>query len=268
MCIQGLGALIVSVIGYLHVVRKRTNVVQQLNLSHDNETTGAVNKDEEPTKNSSTKAEKSFVIEWAKMVWKLRSVYLSFFVHSFDIMTDVLVVIQWWFEESDGVNTDNIDTRFLSQLSIGVLAFHKIISSCAIYQSDASIARALLQFFDLLLFQEIYNAHKKITSNANDPTLRDSMTVYLCVSLFFCWDSHITFVLVFFTPILCLWICLYCLQLQLNQQCHLNIFVQWKVYLKACHKQYYKLFISRVLDSTKTAQFFNSSFCWYLLHNH
>ena len=114
------------------------------------------------------KKEKAFVKEWAHVVWKMRSVYSSFIVHSFDIVTDLMVIVQWWYEEecndidNECVSTDNVDTKLMAYVSIGVIFFHKIISSTLIYLCEGDIIRALLQFFDLLIFQEIYLGHQKI----------------------------------------------------------------------------------------------------------
>eukprot|EP01083_Nonionella_stella_P164003 541521_1 len=39
--------------------------------------------------------QKGFVTLWLKIIWKMRSVYSSLAVHSFDVLTDVLVILQW-----------------------------------------------------------------------------------------------------------------------------------------------------------------------------
>ena len=64
----------------------------------------------------------------------MRSVYGSFLVHSFDIATDIIVILQWWYDDKLN-DIDHIDTRLMAQFSIGVVIFHKIISSIAIYIS-------------------------------------------------------------------------------------------------------------------------------------
>ena len=34
----------------------------------------------------------SFIYQWGKITWKMRSVYSSFIVHSFDIASDIMVI--------------------------------------------------------------------------------------------------------------------------------------------------------------------------------
>ena len=76
-----------------------------------------------------------------------------------------MVIIQWWNQENGDNDTKNIDTRLMATVSIGIIIFHKIVSSMAIYILERNIFRALLQLFDLLIFQEILYAHEKIVRN-------------------------------------------------------------------------------------------------------
>lgn len=117
---------------------------------------------------------KSFCREWCKVVWKMRGIYSSFVVHSFDIATDIMVVVQWWHEEDNKNDIPNVDTRTMAYCSILIILTHKFISSFAVYASTGNIARALYQFFDILIFQEIYNAHDKIVCNLTTQSPRKS----------------------------------------------------------------------------------------------
>ena len=101
-----------------------------------------------------------FVKLWFKIVWKMRTVYCSLAVHAFDILTDALVIIAWL--EFDEVQGDNINARTMAICAIGILLFHKIISVSAFWAKERNIMRCLLQFFDLLIFEEIYASHKTI----------------------------------------------------------------------------------------------------------
>ena len=176
MTTQLLGVLIVSVFGFEYVLKKReieAHAVEGVNGGKDIKVVVDTNKNEEfkssedknSNKTTTTTDKKSFIMEWAATVWKIRSVYFSFIVHSFDIATDIMVVVQWWYEESNGNETDNVDTRLMAKFSIFVLGLHKLMSTLGIYSEQRNCRRALLQFFDLLIFLEIYNAHKKIMSN-------------------------------------------------------------------------------------------------------
>ena len=191
MSMQTIAAVVLSVVSYLYVIKNRkcdgesslTTTIVVHSVEHSDEENDKVDvdlqmnefKQEEKVENDgnvqeesrkSKKSQKSFCKEWMRTIWKMRSVYSSFIVHSFDITTDIMVIIQWWFEESgSNENIENINTRLMAQMSIGVLIFHKIMSTFSIYYIEKNYFRALLQFFDLLILQEIYNAHEKIKSN-------------------------------------------------------------------------------------------------------
>ena len=93
----------------------------------------------------------------------MRGIYGGLSVHCFDVLTDILVIVQWLNEEDK--EGDSIDPRAMVWAAIGVLIFSKTFSSIAIYAKEENILRAILQIFDLLIFVEIYEAHKKIVSN-------------------------------------------------------------------------------------------------------
>ena len=100
-------------------------------------------------------------------VWKMRSVYGSLAVHAFDVLTDVLVILNWWHYEQDG-DVKDVDARIMAWCGIAVLLFHKLISVIAFWAKEANIYRCILQFFDLLIFEEIYVSHKRILIQLSD----------------------------------------------------------------------------------------------------
>merc|ERR1712228_395117 len=100
-----------------------------------------------------------------KMSWKMRCVYTSLAVHSFDVLTDILVIISWWnLEKGADAEVDNIDSRLMALCAIIVLLFHKFVSTIAFWIKEKNIYRCFLQLFDLLIFEEIYVSHKQIVS--------------------------------------------------------------------------------------------------------
>ena len=78
-------------------------------------------------------------------------------------MTDLLVITEWYNANKNNNEIPNVDSRLMAQISIGILVFCKIISSIAvIVLTNGSCIRAILQFLDLLLFEEMLIAHKKV----------------------------------------------------------------------------------------------------------
>ena len=97
-----------------------------------------------------------FIYLWLATMWKMRAVYSAFAVHMFDVATDLLVIFDWLTTEQDEEEQAIINTRQLAYFSIGVVLFHKVVSSLAVFLThDRSFKRAFLQFWDLLLFEEI-----------------------------------------------------------------------------------------------------------------
>eukprot|EP01083_Nonionella_stella_P263811 895714_1 len=103
-----------------------------------------------------------FIELWAKTIWKMRSVYSALAVHCFDVLTDILVIVQW--SEQDDVPGDHINPQIMANCGIVVVIEAKVISTMAIFFKDKDIRRATLQFLDLLIFEEIYESHKKVVS--------------------------------------------------------------------------------------------------------
>ena len=105
-----------------------------------------------------------FVKLWLKMVWKMRSCYSSLFVHAFDVLTDILVIIEWWSLEEKHGDKEYIDSRLMAWCGIIVLLTHRAFSTLAIWLKDGSLYRSFLQFLDILIFEEIHASHKKIVA--------------------------------------------------------------------------------------------------------
>eukprot|EP01083_Nonionella_stella_P147989 467791_1 len=115
--------------------------------------------------------QKGFCELWVKIVWKMRSVYSSLAVHCFDVLTDVLVIIQWMDTPNDP--DDHVDPQIMAYCAIGVIVFSRVLSAIAIFLKEQDWARSLLQLFDLLIFQEIYDSHHKIVSQFTNKQLKD-----------------------------------------------------------------------------------------------
>eukprot|EP01084_Bolivina_argentea_P109379 195510_1 len=111
-----------------------------------------------------------FCILWGKTVWKMRGVYSGLAVHSFDVLTDVLVIIEWL--KTPNIEGDNIDPQTMAYSALAVLLFSKFVSTVAIYVKEQNIFRCILQFFDLLIFAEIFESHRKIISQLKTANLK------------------------------------------------------------------------------------------------
>eukprot|EP01084_Bolivina_argentea_P030231 56047_1 len=101
---------------------------------------------------------------WFKMVWKMRSIYASFAVHIFDVLTDILVILEWWNLENNGNDIKNVDARVMSICGILIMFFHRFITTFVFWVKERNLFRCLLQFVDLLILQEIYIGHRMIVS--------------------------------------------------------------------------------------------------------
>eukprot|EP01083_Nonionella_stella_P086727 241106_1 len=115
--------------------------------------------------------QKGFCELWVKIVWKMRSVYSSLAVHSFDVLTDILVIIQW--QSTPNRPDDHVDPQIMAYCAIGVIAFSRVLSAIAIFLKEQDLVRSLLQLFDLLIFQEICESHHKIISQFKNKKLKD-----------------------------------------------------------------------------------------------
>ena len=139
------------------------------------------------TKSTQEQVSTSQIIKlWGKTTWKMRCIYGSLLVHIFDFFTDLLVLYEWFVAEENGNEIAHIDSKIMAYSSIGVLIFYKIVSSFAIYiVSERDWQQSILQFFDLLLFIEIYNSHKKLADTIVAQALMvDSQTLKISVGIY------------------------------------------------------------------------------------
>eukprot|EP01084_Bolivina_argentea_P082834 149978_1 len=187
--IQSSIAILVSIIGAYYVYEQRKyenhlikqsgfstnqdtkqiqpeNQTEELELQPANQTNSdnKTSSQNQPTEivNKSKNQCMKFTKLWAKIMWKMRSVYSSLAVHSFDVLTDVLVIIEWL--NTPNYSGDHINPQLMAYSGIAIIIFSKLFSSIAIFIKERNIIRAILQFFDLLIFTEIFDAHKKIKS--------------------------------------------------------------------------------------------------------
>ena len=91
---------------------------------------------------------------WFRTSFKMRGIYSSFMVHVFDIITDILVIIELY----------NQNEESTAELSIMILVFGRIISAVAVFVTEINnrALRSFLQLFDLLIIFELYFSHKRI----------------------------------------------------------------------------------------------------------
>eukprot|EP01083_Nonionella_stella_P166299 555701_1 len=168
--IQVIIALFISIVGAIHVRRYIHEERQQIGLStavelnKTNTETGdnRTDNEEDVTDNKNNTKQKGFFQLWAKTIWKMRSVYGGLAVHCFDVLTDVLVIIQWL--QLTDIDGDNVDPQVMAYAGIAVMVWSKVISSIAIFMKEGNPRRAALQCLDLLIFEEIYETHTKIIS--------------------------------------------------------------------------------------------------------
>jgi len=96
---------------------------------------------------------------WLQTTWKMRTVYNALAAHTFDTLTDILVIFNWLAtpnQEGDSVNHPQ-----MALIAIIILIQSRLVSAFAIFLKEKDIRRCLLQCFDLLIYEEIYESHKK-----------------------------------------------------------------------------------------------------------
>eukprot|EP01083_Nonionella_stella_P017990 50333_1 len=186
-------ALFVSIIGAYHVRRclnqpkEHTNVQIEVSIQlnednnepkerhHSTETaiskTTPTQNDVHESKEHTDMKRHSFCKLWFKTVYKMRGVYGALAVHSFDVLTDVLVINQWL--NTSNTPGDHVDPQAMAYSAIGVLIFSKILSTSAIYLKEKNIFRCILQLFDLLIFTEIYESHRKVVHQIKNKKIKD-----------------------------------------------------------------------------------------------
>ena len=109
-----------------------------------------------------------------KSVKSKRSCYFPLITHVFDQATDIGVIVEFyqlWQSEIKYGNDICIDVNglYLFVLSIGCLFLYRIVSSLLVLYRTKSIARGVLQFFDVLLFDTIYINYKHDSSEPSNP---------------------------------------------------------------------------------------------------
>lgn len=98
---------------------------------------------------------------WFEMTWKMRFVYMTYIVHVCDTVTDLWILVEWYF--TSNASTDSLNSKNFTYISIGILATYKVISCLAVYfLSNFSNIRALAHFFDLLLLEEMFISDESI----------------------------------------------------------------------------------------------------------
>lgn len=110
-------------------------------------------------------------LAWMKLVWKMKSIYLSALVHIYDIGTDVGIIVDWggqmldereW-ERTDGESGKDVrglDMTGLFCSSVVAFLLYRFISAGFVYEFTGKFGRACIQFLDLEIYNAIYITHK------------------------------------------------------------------------------------------------------------
>eukprot|EP01083_Nonionella_stella_P204964 746817_1 len=113
---------------------------------------------------------------WCKDTWNRRGCYTPIIAHLFDQITDVSVAIEFYFlakaesrKHNDWSDCNELNIWYLFILTILSMAIYRIISSFLIYQITGSLARFLLQMFDLELFRALHVNYICNSVNPCDP---------------------------------------------------------------------------------------------------
>eukprot|EP01083_Nonionella_stella_P108949 317216_1 len=108
------------------------------------------------------------ILSWMKLVWKMKSIYLSALVHIYDIATDVGIIVDWGTQmqrENDNPVLSKHNVRGLNMGGLfagSLLAFflYRFISAGFVYQFTGKFGRACIQWLDLEIYRAIYITHK------------------------------------------------------------------------------------------------------------
>eukprot|EP01083_Nonionella_stella_P315883 1142365_1 len=174
--LNALITIIVSIIGAKYVrkeflVQKEKANQQSMQITlheqqtNDKDEPNTESPKEDPNPSIPAVNKMSFIKLWLKIVWKMRSVYISLAVHIFDVLTDILVLIEWWYLEDEskgGEDLPHIDARLMALCAIITLFLHKIVSTLAFWIKERSVYRCVFQLLDVLIFEEIYTSHKRV----------------------------------------------------------------------------------------------------------
>ena len=101
---------------------------------------------------------------WCRDLSRLKNIYGVVLVYSFDIVTDINVMI-FWFNQAFVENIDYVE--YFAIGSLLVIVFYRVISSWSIYNATSRdlpfrkrLCQALLQFCDLFVLLEVFRSHK------------------------------------------------------------------------------------------------------------
>eukprot|EP01084_Bolivina_argentea_P100086 179794_1 len=198
IAIQVTICLFVSIFGAIHV-KKCNQPKTKNNMDYSNKNYEAKITAKLENKLQKRGKIKGFWKLWAKTTWKMRGIYGHLAVHSFDILTDILVIIEWINQANiqkalnAAPDTDIRDTvdvqaliyqnpiiydiilrpRLMAYVAIAILFFSRIISTFAVYVKERNILSCVAQFFDLLIFSEIYATHKNIVYQVTTDKVQD-----------------------------------------------------------------------------------------------
>eukprot|EP01084_Bolivina_argentea_P150833 263354_1 len=104
------------------------------------------------------------ILNWMKLVWKMKSIYLSAIVHIYDIGTDVGIIVDWGGQMIDE-RTNKVDVRGLNMTGLfcgSIVAFflYRFVSAGFVYEFTGKFGRACIQFLDFEIYNAIYITHK------------------------------------------------------------------------------------------------------------
>ena len=112
---------------------------------------------------------------WFEMTWKMRFVYMTYMIHVCDTVTDLWVLVEWYY--NDKASTDSLNAKSLTYVSIVILLTYKVISCLAVYfLSNLSAFRVFLHFFDLLLFEEMFISDESIVKTVKYKRFKKSQS--------------------------------------------------------------------------------------------
>eukprot|EP01083_Nonionella_stella_P099279 279133_1 len=98
-------------------------------------------------------------IEYFKEMLRNRSIYSPSLQHTWDVATDISVLLKWGKHAFQGTDMDHIDFVPLFWTSLFVQVGYRLVSGYAVYKSERSFKKAAMQVCDLLMLREIYVSH-------------------------------------------------------------------------------------------------------------
>eukprot|EP01084_Bolivina_argentea_P026330 48955_1 len=110
---------------------------------------------------------KNPVIHWAKLMNSKKKIYWGLLPHTFDVATDIGVVMEYYALYKAGKRIGSLNPFWLFCISISIIVSSRIISSFAVYSITRRGRDAVLQLFDLLMMKAVFTSYKL---NAAEPT--------------------------------------------------------------------------------------------------